>query len=83
MTFYDRPTDRQPHAHTVGSSDERDTAASIFYIAKVSTGFGSWVAVQRRKKEVMSSKRRARLNKIGFVWKAERGRRAHRDYRAH
>ena len=30
---------------------------------------GSWVAVQRRKKNVMSAKRRARLNKIGFEWK--------------
>jgi hypothetical protein len=30
---------------------------------------GSWVAVQRSKKNVMSPKRRARLNKIGFEWK--------------
>jgi hypothetical protein len=30
---------------------------------------GSWVAVQRRKKNVMSPKRRALLNKIGFEWK--------------
>jgi hypothetical protein len=30
---------------------------------------GSWVAVQRRKKNVMSPKPRARLKKIGFVWK--------------
>ena len=29
---------------------------------------GRWVVVQRRKKNVMSPKRRARLNKIGFVW---------------
>jgi len=38
---------------------------------------GSWVGVQRRKKNVMSPKRRARLNKIGFIWKARRGRLAH------
>jgi hypothetical protein len=38
---------------------------------------GSWVAVQRRKKNIMSPKRRARLNKIGFVWKEQRGRLAH------
>ena len=30
---------------------------------------GSWVAVQRRKKNEMSTNRRARLNKIGFEWK--------------
>jgi hypothetical protein len=29
---------------------------------------GWWVAVQRRKKKVMSLKRRTRLNNIGFVW---------------
>ena len=30
---------------------------------------GRWVAVQRRKKNAMLRKRRARLNKIGFEWK--------------
>jgi len=34
--------------------------------------FGSWVAVQRRKKKEMSTKRRARLNKIGFEWKVNK-----------
>jgi hypothetical protein len=35
---------------------------------------GSWVVVQRRKKNVMSPKRRARLNEIGFVWHVYRRR---------
>jgi hypothetical protein len=30
---------------------------------------GDWVAVQRRKKDVISPRRRRRLNKIGFEWK--------------
>jgi hypothetical protein len=34
---------------------------------------GRWVAVQRGKKNVMSPKRRARLNKVGFEWKPQRG----------
>jgi len=51
MTFYDRPTDRQPHPHTVGSSDERDTAASIFYIAKVSTGLDHGLQCSAEKKK--------------------------------
>jgi hypothetical protein len=29
---------------------------------------GWWVATQRRKRKEMSAERRARLNKIGFVW---------------
>ena len=29
---------------------------------------GQWVATQRRTKNKMPAKRRARLNKIGFVW---------------
>jgi hypothetical protein len=33
---------------------------------------GSWVAVQRIKENVMSPKRRARLNKIGFAWRIYR-----------
>ena|SRR6516165_4870725 len=35
---------------------------------------GWWVAVQRKKKNVMSPKRRARLNKVGFVWNVYRRR---------
>jgi Helicase associated domain len=35
---------------------------------------GSWVVVQRKKKNVMSPKRRARLNKVGFVWNVYRRR---------
>ena len=35
---------------------------------------GSWVMVQRRKRNVMSTKRRARLNKVGFVWNVYRRR---------
>ena len=30
---------------------------------------GSWVSTQRRNKKIMSAERRARLNKVGFVWK--------------
>jgi hypothetical protein len=33
---------------------------------------GSWILVQRREKNKMTAKRRARLNKIGFVWKVYR-----------
>jgi hypothetical protein len=32
---------------------------------------GTWVATQRRYMKVMSTERIARLNKIGFVWRAE------------
>jgi hypothetical protein len=35
---------------------------------------GYWVATQRRKKKVLSPKRKARLNKIGFVWQVNRPR---------
>jgi hypothetical protein len=34
---------------------------------------GLWVSVQRSKKNKMSAKRKARLKKIGFVWKPPRG----------
>jgi Helicase associated domain len=34
---------------------------------------GWWVVTQRRNRKEMSAERRALLNKIGFVWKAERG----------
>jgi len=33
---------------------------------------GWWIATQRRNRKEMSAKRRARLNKIGFVWHAPR-----------
>jgi Helicase associated domain len=33
---------------------------------------GWWVATQRRNRKEMSDERRARLNKIGFVWQAPR-----------
>jgi hypothetical protein len=39
---------------------------------------GLWISTQRRKRNKMSAKRKARLNKIGFVWKADRGGRAHK-----
>ena len=35
---------------------------------------GWWAATQRRNKKEMSPERRARLKKIGFVWKVEMGR---------
>jgi Helicase associated domain len=38
---------------------------------------GWWVATQRRKRKEMSAERRARLNKIGFVWRVETGPIAH------
>jgi hypothetical protein len=44
---------------------------------------GYWVSTQRRKRNKISAKRKARLNKIGFVWKADRGRRVHRGYGPH
>jgi hypothetical protein len=34
---------------------------------------GYWVSTQRRNKSDISAERRARLNEIGFVWKADRG----------
>jgi hypothetical protein len=34
---------------------------------------GSWVGVQRVKKDKMSLERRQRLNDLGFVWKGQRG----------
>jgi hypothetical protein len=39
---------------------------------------GYWVSTQRRYKKDMSVERRARLNKIGFVWNENRGGRSHR-----
>jgi len=35
---------------------------------------GWWIATQRRNKKEMSPERRARLNKIGFVWNVPMGR---------
>jgi Helicase associated domain len=34
---------------------------------------GWWVATQRRNRKKMSAQRRARLNKIGFVWRVAMG----------
>ena len=34
---------------------------------------GWWVSTQRRRRKEMSGERKARLNKIGFVWNAEMG----------
>jgi hypothetical protein len=44
---------------------------------------GWWVSTQRqrRKKKELSSERKARLNKIGFVWNESRGGRSHRAWR--
>jgi Helicase associated domain len=39
---------------------------------------GWWVVTQRRHRKEMPAERRARLNKIGFVWRAETGWLAHR-----
>jgi hypothetical protein len=42
---------------------------------------GYWVSTQRRKRNELSVKRKARLNKIGFVWKEVRGELSHRAAR--
>jgi hypothetical protein len=39
---------------------------------------GYWVSTQRRHKKEMSAERKARLNKIGFVWNENIGGSAHR-----
>jgi hypothetical protein len=39
---------------------------------------GYWVSTQRRYKKVLSAERKTRLNKVGFIWKEDRGRLAHR-----
>jgi len=44
---------------------------------------GWWVSTQRAKRQKLSGERKARLNKLAFVWKPDRGGRAHRGYRAH
>ena len=44
---------------------------------------GWWVSGLRARQKKLSGERKARLNKIGFVWKADRGGRAHRRYRPH
>ena len=38
---------------------------------------GYWVSTQRRTKKEMTAERKARLNKIGFVWNENRGARSH------
>jgi Helicase associated domain len=38
---------------------------------------GYWVSTQRQNKNEMSAERKARLNKIGFIWKAGTGPNAH------
>jgi hypothetical protein len=38
---------------------------------------GLWVSTQRKRKYKLSAERRARLNKIGFVWKGQPGRMAY------
>jgi Helicase associated domain len=32
---------------------------------------GKWVSMQRKDRKIMSAERKARLNKIGFVWRAD------------
>jgi hypothetical protein len=39
---------------------------------------GWWVSRQRQRRKELSAERKARLNKIDFVWNAEMGRRSHR-----
>jgi Helicase associated domain len=39
---------------------------------------GWWVSTQRRNRKILSSERKARLNKIGFVWNENRGTPSHR-----
>ena len=38
---------------------------------------GWWVSTQRKNRKEMSTERKARLNKIGFVWNENRGARSH------
>jgi hypothetical protein len=38
---------------------------------------GWWVSTQRQRRKKLSTERKARLNKIGFVWKESRGGAAH------
>jgi len=40
---------------------------------------GWWVSTQRKCRKRMSAERKARLNKIGFIWKSIRGARSHRS----
>ena len=44
---------------------------------------GWWVSSLRARQKKLSGERKARLNKIGFVWKADKGGRAHTRYRPH
>ena len=43
---------------------------------------GWWVSTQRKHGNGLSAKRKARLNKIGFIWKSVMGGRSHRSWRA-
>jgi len=43
---------------------------------------GWWVSTQRKHRKELSAERKARLNKIGFIWKENRGGRAHRNWKA-
>jgi Helicase associated domain len=42
---------------------------------------GSWVSTQRRNRNELPAERKARLNKIGFVWKEVKGALSHRAAR--
>jgi hypothetical protein len=39
---------------------------------------GWWVSAQRRNRKILSAERKARLNRIGFVWKENMGGLSHR-----
>jgi hypothetical protein len=43
---------------------------------------GWWVSTQRVRRHKLSAERKARLNKIGFVWKPDRGSRSHLSFMA-
>jgi hypothetical protein len=46
---------------------------------------GWWVSTQRKlqRRKELSAERKARLNKIGFIWKSVMGEYSHRSWRAH
>jgi len=43
---------------------------------------GWWVSTQRQSRKELSAKRKARLNKIGFIWNSIMGTPSHRSWRA-